>query len=103
MKGDTTASGENAAAMAVDPVCGMTLTVKVKVKVKLDTRTESFGNKHFHFCSERCQTKFKADPWFYASGKAPPKVTPWPPPRGTLVRCTRKSCAMHRVSVRSAA
>ncbi|WP_394228142.1 copper-transporting P-type ATPase, partial [Paracoccus marcusii] len=23
-----------------------------------------------HFCSEKCQTKFKVDPWFYASGRA---------------------------------
>lgn len=49
---------------AVDPVCGMT------VSLKPDTRTESFGPKNFHFCSEKCQTKFKADPWFYASGRA---------------------------------
>ncbi|MBC7738982.1 MAG: heavy metal translocating P-type ATPase, partial [Candidatus Saccharibacteria bacterium] len=49
---------------SVDPVCGMTVTLKS------DTRTESFGGKPFHFCSEKCQTKFKADPWFYASGNA---------------------------------
>ncbi len=49
---------------AVDPVCGMT------VSLKADTRTESFGPENFHFCSEKCQTKFKADPWFYASGRA---------------------------------
>ncbi len=52
---------------AIDPVCGMTVTLKP------DTRTEAFGGKSFHFCSEKCQTKFKADPWFYASGKAPAK------------------------------
>ncbi|MEO8243487.1 MAG: heavy metal translocating P-type ATPase [bacterium] len=49
---------------AIDPVCGMTVTLKA------ETRTESFGGKPFHFCSEKCQTKFKADPWFYASGNA---------------------------------
>lgn len=49
---------------AIDPVCGMTVTLKA------DTRTESFGGKPFHFCSEKCQTKFKVDPWFYASGNA---------------------------------
>ncbi len=49
---------------AIDPVCGMT------VSLKPDTRTESFGSENFHFCSEKCQTKFKADPWFYASGRA---------------------------------
>ena len=52
---------------AIDPVCGMTVTLKP------DTRTEAFGGKSFHFCSDKCQTKFKADPWFYASGKAPAK------------------------------
>jgi len=49
---------------AIDPVCGMT------VSLKPDTRTGSFGAETFHFCSEKCQTKFKADPWFYASGRA---------------------------------
>ena len=52
---------------AIDPVCGMTVTLKA------DTRTEGFGGTDYHFCSEKCQTKFKADPWFYASGKAPSK------------------------------
>lgn len=48
----------------IDPVCGMTVTLKA------DTRTEAFGGKSFHFCSDKCQTRFKADPWFYASGRA---------------------------------
>jgi Cu+-exporting ATPase len=48
---------------AIDPVCGMT------VNLKPDTRTERFGTESFHFCSGKCQTKFKADPWFYASGR----------------------------------
>jgi len=56
------AAAPSGAATAIDPVCGMTVTLKA------DTRTESFGGKPFHFCSEKCQTKFKADPWFYASG-----------------------------------
>ncbi|TKA96472.1 heavy metal translocating P-type ATPase [Cereibacter changlensis] len=49
---------------AIDPVCGMT------VSLKPDTRTESYGGEDFHFCSGKCQTKFQADPWFYASGRA---------------------------------
>ena len=49
---------------AQDPVCGMT------VSLKPDTRTESYGGEEFHFCSKKCLTKFKADPWFYASGRA---------------------------------
>jgi P-type Cu+ transporter len=54
-------------ATAIDPVCGMTVTLKP------DTRTESYGGSDFHFCSEKCQTTFTVDPWFYASSKAPAK------------------------------
>ncbi|MFD1194739.1 YHS domain-containing protein [Seohaeicola saemankumensis] len=39
-----------------DPVCGMT------VAVTPEGRHAEFGGKTFHFCSEKCQTKFKADP-----------------------------------------
>jgi len=49
---------------AKDPVCGMT------VAVKTDGRHAEFEGETFHFCSETCRTKFKADPWFYASGRA---------------------------------
>ena len=49
---------------AKDPVCGMT------VAVKPDGRHAAFQGETFHFCSEKCQTKFKEDPWFYASGRA---------------------------------
>ncbi|MFP7571669.1 heavy metal translocating P-type ATPase [Marivita sp. S2033] len=49
---------------AKDPVCGMT------VSIEADTRHAEFQDKTFHFCSEGCQTRFKADPWFYASGRA---------------------------------
>ena len=49
---------------AKDPVCGMT------VADKPDGRHAEFQDETFHFCSEKCQTKFKADPWFYASGRA---------------------------------
>jgi Cu+-exporting ATPase len=48
---------------AKDPVCGMT------VAVKPDGRHAEFGGETFHFCSEKCQTKFKGDPWFYATGR----------------------------------
>ncbi|MDZ4117921.1 heavy metal translocating P-type ATPase [Phaeovulum sp.] len=50
--------------MATDPVCGMT------VAVKPDGRHAEFQGETFHFCSEKCLTKFKADPSFYASGRA---------------------------------
>jgi len=49
---------------AKDSVCEMT------IRVKRDGRHADFGGETFHFCSEKCQTKFKADPWFYASGRA---------------------------------
>jgi Cu+-exporting ATPase len=29
------------------------------VMVKPDTRTEAFGGKDFHFCSSKCQAKFR--------------------------------------------
>ncbi|HQT79921.1 MAG TPA: heavy metal translocating P-type ATPase [Rhodopila sp.] len=54
--------------IAIDPVCGM------KVSVTADTLSEDFGGQTFHFCSQKCQTKFEADPWFYASGNAGKKV-----------------------------
>jgi P-type Cu+ transporter len=47
-----------------DPVCGMV------VAIVPDGRHAAFGGETFRFCSERCQTKFKADPWFYALGRA---------------------------------
>jgi P-type Cu+ transporter len=48
----------------MDPVCGMT------VEAEPDTRHAEFQRETFHFCSEKCQTKFKSDPWFYVSGRA---------------------------------
>lgn len=44
-----------------DPVCGMTVAVGPQ------TPSAVLGDQTFHFCSERCQTKFGIDPWFYAS------------------------------------
>lgn len=46
----------------IDPVCGMTVTLTP------DTRTEKLDGNVIHFCSEKCRTKFKADPSSYASG-----------------------------------
>ncbi|GHA33491.1 copper-translocating P-type ATPase [Devosia pacifica] len=57
---------------AKDPVCGMT------VQVGSETRHAAFQGKTFHFCSEGCQTRFKADPWFYASGRAAGQETAAP-------------------------
>ena len=49
---------------AKDPVCGMT------VAIGPETRKAEFQDKTVHFCSEKCQTKFKGDPFYYASGRA---------------------------------
>ena len=72
-----------------DPVCGMT------VAVKPDGRHAAFGNETFHFCSEKCQTKFKEDPWFYATGRSAerPKVAP---------ADVQYTCPMHPEIIRDA-
>ncbi|MDZ7711372.1 MAG: heavy metal translocating P-type ATPase [Roseovarius sp.] len=49
---------------ATDPVCGM------KVEIKEGARTRDYGDETFYFCSDGCQEKFDADPYFYASGNA---------------------------------
>ena len=54
---------------AKDPVCGMT------VATKAGGLHASFDRETFHFCSEKCQQKFKVDPWFYASGRAARRKT----------------------------
>ena len=73
----------------IDPVCGMTVTLKP------DTRTDAFGGRDFHFCSEKCQTTFKADPWFYASGKAAPKGH-------EVTAAAQYTCPMHPQILRDA-
>ncbi|RJL05107.1 heavy metal translocating P-type ATPase [Paracoccus aestuarii] len=74
---------------AIDPVCGMT------VNLKPDTRTEKFDGKDFHFCSGKCQTKFHADPWFYASGRAAGRKNAAP-------ANVQYTCPMHPEIVRDA-
>ena len=63
MTQDTTDAAGSVGATAVDPVCGMTVTLNPA------TRHETFGAQTFHFCSGKCQAKFSADPWFYTNGK----------------------------------
>ena len=87
MPAEALKSGEGAT--AVDPVCGMT------VALKADTRSQQNGDQTFHFCSEKCRTKFKTDPWFYASGNASK--------RGKVaVVAAQYSCPMHPQIVRDA-
>ncbi|MGC9369248.1 MAG: heavy metal translocating P-type ATPase [Paracoccaceae bacterium] len=49
---------------ATDPVCGMS------VEISADARSRDFDGDRFYFCSDGCQARFDADPWFYASGNA---------------------------------
>jgi Cu+-exporting ATPase len=80
---------ENAGDGAVDPVCGMTVTIRP------DGRRADFAGATFHFCSDKCKTTFGLDPWFYASGNALR--------RGKVVKAgTRYTCPMHPQIVRDA-
>ncbi|MFC2967967.1 heavy metal translocating P-type ATPase [Acidimangrovimonas pyrenivorans] len=67
----------------------------MQVAVGPETRTEHFGGETFHFCSDDCQQKFRADPWFYASGNAAKQGASVPPG-------TQYTCPMHPEIVRDA-
>ena len=69
---DQTSKVAEGAKMAKDPVCGMT------VIIGSETRHAEFQGQTFHFCSEKCQTKFKADPSIYTTDPdaAPKKPGP---------------------------
>nr|WP_319485572.1 heavy metal translocating P-type ATPase [uncultured Cohaesibacter sp.] len=72
---------------ATDPVCGMQVTVKEGV------RSELYDGESFYFCSDGCHEKFRADPYFYASGHA--KEVGQQTPQGT-----QWTCPMHPEIVR---
>lgn len=74
---------------AIDPVCGMT------VRIAPDTKTARFAAADFYFCSGRCQAKFNADPWFYASGRAGGR-------KKAALPDVRYTCPMHPEVVRDA-
>ena len=76
-------------ATAVDPVCGMTVAVTPA------TRSMSYADQTFHFCSDKCLTKFKANPWFYASGNAAKREK-------VAAVGVQYTCPMHRQIVRVA-
>lgn len=61
---DSTHKSERSSDKAKDPVCGMSVTVSP------EARQADYDGETFYFCSDKCQTKFKADPIYYASGKA---------------------------------
>lgn len=79
----------NGAETAKDPVCGMTFTIGP------DTRRATFQDKTFHFCSEKCQTKFESDPWFYAESRAPGRKEAAPAD-------VQYTCPMHPEIIRDA-
>ena len=72
---------------ATDPVCGMT------VAIKPETRSSNYGGETFYFCSDGCQTKFEADPWFYASGASTERTA-------TAPKGTQWTCPMHPEIIR---
>jgi P-type Cu+ transporter len=49
---------------ATDPVCAM------EVEIREGARSSDHDGQTFYFCSDGCQKKFDADPYFYASGHA---------------------------------
>src|ERR1700676_1108872 len=55
----------HAAAVATDPVCGMT------VDPAKSPHRHSYKQKTYHFCSAGCRGKFAADPDKYLHGAAP--------------------------------
>lgn len=73
----------------IDPVCGMSVTLKP------GTPAGSFSGEVCHFCSEKCRVKFEADPWFYASGRAPRQTAATPDN-------SEYTCPMHPEIIRNA-
>ncbi len=69
-----------AAAKAIDPVCGMT------VDVATAKHTAEHDGKPYYFCCARCREKFVAEPARYLAPKAetPPAE---PVPEGTIYTC----------------
>jgi Cu+-exporting ATPase len=64
-----------------DPVCGMKVGPNPEKEVE-------FGGQTYHFCSNRCMDKFRADPQAYIGPKAastepPPEMSP----EGTIYTC----------------
>jgi Cu+-exporting ATPase len=86
MTEETIPAGANT---TTDPVCGMT------VAIGPETRNAIYQDQTFHFCSKKCQTKFKGDPWFYASGRAAGK------PKADVAG-TQYTCPMHPEILRDA-
>lgn len=74
---------------AKDPVCGMS------VAKGPETRHVEHDGETYWFCSENCETKFKADPFYYASGRAAGQEE-------IAVAGSQYTCPMHPEIVRDA-
>src|ERR1700681_3135536 len=70
----------HAAAVATDPVCGMT------IDPAKSPHRHSYEQKTYHFCSAGCRGKFTADPDKYLHGAAPGAAA-GAPPEGTIYTC----------------
>ncbi len=73
---------------AIDPVCGMTVTIK-----PTSLRSEVGGSTHY-FCNPKCLAKFEADPQRYLGPKADAPVATEAPPGA------KWTCPMHPEVVR---
>ena len=77
---------------AIDPVCGMS------VEVTQDTLSKDLEGETYYFCSDRCLTQFKTDPWLYAfSGGADGRMHEGAPGASTtpVAPGTKWTCPMH--------
>ncbi len=82
---------------AVDPVCGMS------VEVTQDTLSKDLEGETYYFCSDRCLTQFKTDPWLYAfSGGADGRMHEGAPGASTtpVAPGTKWTCPMHPEIIR---
>ncbi|MBF7731713.1 heavy metal translocating P-type ATPase [Pseudomonas sp. N040] len=70
---------------AQDPVCGMPVAADSPFSA-------AYAGQTWHFCSEKCQLKFKADPERYATPTLPQTQTQTPAPATTG---NEYSCPMH--------
>ncbi len=68
--------------MHIDPVCGM------NVDSEAGKPTHSYQEKTYYFCSEKCRTRFEADPYFFLSGAAKRKAK-------TAAKTVQYTCPMH--------
>ena len=95
---DTAHQKPLAAGQARDPVCGMSLDPSVaKFRVERDGATT-------YFCSERCKSKYLADPDKYAIASVAelPASAPQHKVLSTPARCTRRFGVTRLETVRSA-